>query len=151
MLLQNKINLRYCASGWFYCTDILRCTVLQTSNSFCCISQATTNLRNTCTIRHTGTSAAAPLAAGIIALALEVKYVTVCTITITIINIIIIIIIIILLSFRLSQTLWFLTKIPVLPSLDYFFLPSMLLIQPNLFHILTIYIYSFIHSLVFSP
>ncbi|XP_052123023.1 neuroendocrine convertase 1-like [Frankliniella occidentalis] len=32
---------------------------------------ATTDLRNSCTIRHTGTSAAAPLAAGIIALALE--------------------------------------------------------------------------------
>lgn len=40
-------------------------------------SQATTDLRNTCTIRHTGTSASAPLAAGIVALALEVKYVTV--------------------------------------------------------------------------
>lgn len=38
------------------------------------ISQATTDLRNTCTIKHTGTSASAPLAAGIIALALEVKY-----------------------------------------------------------------------------
>lgn len=36
---------------------------------------ATTDLRNTCTIKHTGTSASAPLAAGIIALALEVKYV----------------------------------------------------------------------------
>ncbi|XP_021936626.1 neuroendocrine convertase 1-like isoform X4 [Zootermopsis nevadensis] len=34
---------------------------------------ATTDLRNTCTIKHTGTSASAPLAAGIIALALEVK------------------------------------------------------------------------------
>ncbi|XP_047121260.1 neuroendocrine convertase 1-like [Schistocerca piceifrons] len=34
---------------------------------------ATTDLRNSCTIRHTGTSAAAPLAAGIIALALEVN------------------------------------------------------------------------------
>lgn len=32
---------------------------------------ATTDLKNTCTIRHTGTSAAAPLAAGIVALALE--------------------------------------------------------------------------------
>ena len=27
---QNKINLRYCASGWFYYRNILRCTVLQT-------------------------------------------------------------------------------------------------------------------------
>ncbi|XP_063215967.1 neuroendocrine convertase 1-like [Bacillus rossius redtenbacheri] len=34
---------------------------------------ATTDLRNSCTIRHTGTSASAPLAAGIIALALEVN------------------------------------------------------------------------------
>jgi hypothetical protein len=32
VLLQNKINLRYCASGWFYYRNILRCTVLQTSN-----------------------------------------------------------------------------------------------------------------------
>lgn len=36
--------------------------------------QATTDLRNTCTTRHTGTSASAPLAAGILALALQVKY-----------------------------------------------------------------------------
>ncbi|XP_066995940.2 neuroendocrine convertase 1-like [Anabrus simplex] len=34
---------------------------------------ATTDLRNSCTIKHTGTSASAPLAAGIIALALEVN------------------------------------------------------------------------------
>jgi hypothetical protein len=32
VLFQNKINLRYCASGWFYYRNILRCTVLQTSN-----------------------------------------------------------------------------------------------------------------------
>jgi len=38
-----------------------------------CGGQATTDLRNSCTVRHTGTSAAAPLAAGIIALALEAK------------------------------------------------------------------------------
>jgi hypothetical protein len=31
VLFQNKINLRYFASGWFYCRNILRCTVLQTS------------------------------------------------------------------------------------------------------------------------
>jgi hypothetical protein len=31
-LFQNKINLRYCASGWFYYGNILQCTVLQTSN-----------------------------------------------------------------------------------------------------------------------
>lgn len=34
---------------------------------------ATTDIRRTCTDRHTGTSASAPLAAGMIALALEVK------------------------------------------------------------------------------
>jgi len=32
MLFQNKINLRYSASGWFYYRNILRCTVLQTSD-----------------------------------------------------------------------------------------------------------------------
>ena len=32
VLFQNKINLRCCASGWFYYRNILRCTVLQTSN-----------------------------------------------------------------------------------------------------------------------
>lgn len=37
------------------------------------LSQVTTDLHNECTERHTGTSASAPLAAGIIALALEVK------------------------------------------------------------------------------
>jgi len=31
VLFQNKINLRYCASGWFYYRNILRCTVLHTS------------------------------------------------------------------------------------------------------------------------
>ena len=31
VLFQNKINLRYCASGWFYYRIILRCTVRQTS------------------------------------------------------------------------------------------------------------------------
>lgn len=34
---------------------------------------ATTDIRNSCTVRHTGTSASAPLAAGIIALGLEAK------------------------------------------------------------------------------
>jgi len=34
VLFQNKINLRYCASGWFYYRNILRCTVQQTSNLF---------------------------------------------------------------------------------------------------------------------
>ena len=34
VLFQNKINLRYCASGWFYYRNILRCTVLQTSDSY---------------------------------------------------------------------------------------------------------------------
>jgi hypothetical protein len=34
VLFQNKINLRYCASGWFYYRNILvlGCTVLQMSN-----------------------------------------------------------------------------------------------------------------------
>jgi hypothetical protein len=32
-LFQNKINLRYCASGWFYYRNILRCSVLQTATS----------------------------------------------------------------------------------------------------------------------
>jgi len=32
VLFQNKINLRYCASAWFYYRSILRCTVLQTAN-----------------------------------------------------------------------------------------------------------------------
>ena len=31
-LFQNKINLRYCTSGWFYYRNILEYTVLQTSN-----------------------------------------------------------------------------------------------------------------------
>jgi hypothetical protein len=33
VLFQNKINLRYCASGWFYYRNIWRCTVLQTSHA----------------------------------------------------------------------------------------------------------------------
>jgi len=40
MLFQNKLNLRYCASGWFYYRNILWCTVLQMSNMYlrltCC-------------------------------------------------------------------------------------------------------------------
>jgi hypothetical protein len=32
VLFQNKINMRHCASGWFYYRNILRCTVLQTPN-----------------------------------------------------------------------------------------------------------------------
>lgn len=35
--------------------------------------QVTSDINNTCTFSHTGTSAAAPLAAGVIALALEAK------------------------------------------------------------------------------
>ena len=38
--------------------------------------QATTDLYNNCTTTHSGTSAAAPEAAGVFALALEAKYVT---------------------------------------------------------------------------
>ena len=33
LLFQNKINLRYCASGWYYNRNILQCTVLQMSNN----------------------------------------------------------------------------------------------------------------------
>lgn len=40
------------------------------------VSKVTTDLRQKCTDSHTGTSASAPLAAGIIALALEAKWVT---------------------------------------------------------------------------
>jgi hypothetical protein len=32
VLFQNKINLRYSASGWFYYRNILRCMVLQTQH-----------------------------------------------------------------------------------------------------------------------
>lgn len=39
--------------------------------------QATTDLYGNCTLRHSGTSAAAPEAAGVFALALEAKYVPV--------------------------------------------------------------------------
>jgi len=49
VLFQNKINLRYCASGWFYYRNILRCTVLQTSkntNSYFCPEAATVNAQN---------------------------------------------------------------------------------------------------------
>lgn len=42
-------------------------------NYFDFLPQVTTDLHNECTERHTGTSASAPLASGIIALALEVK------------------------------------------------------------------------------
>lgn len=37
--------------------------------------QTTTDLHTTCTSHHTGTSAAAPLAAGVVALGIEAKYV----------------------------------------------------------------------------
>lgn len=42
--------------------------------TFIYLLQVTTDLKNTCTTNHTGTSASAPLAAGILALALQVKY-----------------------------------------------------------------------------
>ena len=32
VLFQNKINLRYCATGWFYYRNILRCAALLTLN-----------------------------------------------------------------------------------------------------------------------
>ena len=37
VLFQNKINLRYCASGWFYYGNILRCTALWTPKKICCL------------------------------------------------------------------------------------------------------------------
>ena len=40
--------------------------------------QVTTDLHDRCTAAHTGTSASAPLAAGMCALALEAKYVREC-------------------------------------------------------------------------
>jgi len=43
---------------------------------FACIVKVTTDLRKGCTESHTGTSASAPLAAGICALVLQVKYVS---------------------------------------------------------------------------
>ncbi len=39
--------------------------------------QTTTDLRDTCTTKHTGTSASAPLGAGVMALLLEAKWVLV--------------------------------------------------------------------------
>jgi len=45
-------------------------------SAFCaCAVKVTTDLRKGCTESHTGTSASAPLAAGICALVLQVKYV----------------------------------------------------------------------------
>lgn len=41
----------------------------------CILLQTSADLHNECTETHTGTSASAPLAAGIFALALEQKYV----------------------------------------------------------------------------
>lgn len=41
--------------------------------------QVTTDLRKGCTETHTGTSASAPLAAGIYAIVLQAKYVALCT------------------------------------------------------------------------
>ena len=37
VLFKNKINLRYCASGWFYYRNILWCTVLQMSKNKQCL------------------------------------------------------------------------------------------------------------------
>ena len=47
--------------------------VTYSSNSNVELKVATTDLKNRCTTEHTGTSAAAPIAAGIIALVLEAK------------------------------------------------------------------------------
>lgn len=49
-------------------------TVTYSSNKNTEQKVATTDLNNRCTTQHTGTSAAAPIAAGIIALLLEAKY-----------------------------------------------------------------------------
>lgn len=49
----------------------IKISVSHLASIFC--PQVTTDLHNVCTERHTGTSASAPLAAGIVALALEVK------------------------------------------------------------------------------
>lgn len=46
---------------------------LFTLSLYLLVSKVTTDLRQKCTDSHTGTSASAPLAAGIIALALEAK------------------------------------------------------------------------------
>jgi len=43
-----------------------------------CDTQVTTDLRKGCTETHTGTSASAPLAAGIYAIVLQAKYVAMC-------------------------------------------------------------------------
>lgn len=43
------------------------------SQALACAPQVTTDLHHQCTDKHTGTSASAPLAAGMIALALEAK------------------------------------------------------------------------------
>ena len=43
------------------------------SNKVCVVDQTTTDLHNTCTSAHSGTSASAPLAAGIVALLLQLK------------------------------------------------------------------------------
>ncbi|KAF4531598.1 hypothetical protein B566_EDAN010064 [Ephemera danica] len=53
------------------CSSTLACTY--SSGAYSDQMIVTTDLYNSCTVRHTGTSAAAPLAAGIVALALEVN------------------------------------------------------------------------------
>lgn len=49
--------------------------VTYSSNSMREQKIATTDVKNQCTVDHSGTSAAAPIAAGILALTLEAKYV----------------------------------------------------------------------------
>ena len=46
LLFQNKMNLRYCASGWFYYRNILRCTVLKTSNMYIYLHTYITYIRS---------------------------------------------------------------------------------------------------------
>ena len=53
----------------------MRCDDNLTNSTFwyLCFAQATTDLNFGCTDKHSGTSAAAPLAAGMLALALQVR------------------------------------------------------------------------------
>jgi hypothetical protein len=56
------------------CKTLIACLLFLISCSFFLIGVATTDLYGQCTLKHSGTSAAAPEAAGIFALALEAKY-----------------------------------------------------------------------------
>ena len=65
---------RCCEGCLFYVWGVSACECVCCDGCLCVWSfQSTCDLRNTCTSSHTGTSAAAPLAAGVIALALQAK------------------------------------------------------------------------------